>query len=39
MARRFDEHPSVPEGATFVPGRVAILGLGLIGGSCAKALH
>ena len=39
MARRFDEHPSVPEGATFVPGRVAILGLGLIGGSFAKALH
>lgn len=33
------EHPSIPEGATFVAGRVGILGLGLIGGSFAKALH
>ena len=32
-------HPSIPEGATFVPGRVGILGLGLMGGSFAKALH
>ena len=31
--------PSVPSGATFVPGRVGILGLGLIGGSFAKGLH
>lgn len=33
------EHPSIPADATFVPGRVGILGLGLIGGSFAKALH
>ncbi|MBR3317292.1 MAG: prephenate dehydrogenase/arogenate dehydrogenase family protein [Atopobiaceae bacterium] len=33
------EHPSVPGSATFVPGRVGILGLGLMGGSFAKALH
>ncbi len=33
------EHLSVPDGATFVPGRVGVLGLGLIGGSFAKALH
>ncbi len=32
-------HPSIPADARFVPGRVAILGLGLIGGSFAKALH
>ena len=32
-------HPSVPADATFVPGRVGILGLGLMGGSFAKALH
>ena len=32
------EHPSIPESASFVPGRVGILGLGLIGGSFAKAL-
>ncbi len=32
------EHPGVPAGATFVPGRVGILGLGLMGGSFAKAL-
>ena len=32
-------HPSIPEAATFVPGRVGILGLGLMGGSFAKALH
>ena len=32
-------HLSVPEGATFVPGRVGIVGLGLMGGSFAKALH
>ena len=31
-------HPSIPEDATFVPGRVGILGLGLIGGSMAKAI-
>lgn len=30
---------SVPANATFVAGRVGILGLGLIGGSFAKALH
>lgn len=34
-----DPHPSVPTGAHFVPGRVGILGLGLMGGSFAKALH
>lgn len=34
-----DEHPSIPAGASFVPGRVGILGLGLMGGSFAKALH
>lgn len=39
MAQQFNEHPSIPEGATFHPGRTAILGLGLIGGSFAKALH
>ena len=33
------EHPSVPEGATFVPGRIGIVGLGLMGGSFAKAFH
>ncbi|MDO4403430.1 MAG: prephenate dehydrogenase/arogenate dehydrogenase family protein [Atopobiaceae bacterium] len=33
------EHPSIPSDATFVPGRVGIFGLGLIGGSFAKALH
>ncbi len=33
------KHPSICAGATFVPGRVGILGLGLIGGSFAKALH
>lgn len=33
------EHPSIPDTATFVPGRVGILGLGLMGGSFAKALH
>lgn len=31
--------PSVPEGATFVGGRVGVLGLGLMGGSFAKGLH
>ena len=31
--------PSVPKNATFVPGRVGILGLGLMGGSFAKGLH
>ncbi len=30
---------SIPEDVTFVPGRVGIFGLGLIGGSFAKALH
>ena len=34
-----DKHPSIPQGATFVPGRIGIMGLGLIGGSFAKALH
>lgn len=34
-----DEHPSIPADATFVPGRVGVLGLGLMGGSFAKALH
>lgn len=33
------KHPSIPANATFVPGRVGIMGLGLIGGSFAKALH
>jgi prephenate dehydrogenase len=33
------EHPSIPEDATFVPNRIGILGLGLMGGSFAKALH
>lgn len=33
------EHLSIPDDATFVPGRVGILGLGLMGGSFAKALH
>ena len=32
-------HVSIPENATFVPGRVGIQGLGLMGGSFAKALH
>ena len=32
-------HPSIPDDATFVPGRVGVLGLGLMGGSFAKALH
>ncbi|MEE0026664.1 MAG: prephenate dehydrogenase/arogenate dehydrogenase family protein, partial [Atopobiaceae bacterium] len=36
---QLDEHPSVPDNATFVPSRVGVLGLGLIGGSFAKALH
>lgn len=31
--------PSAPQDASFVPGRIGILGLGLIGGSFAKALH
>lgn len=31
--------PSVPDGATFVRDRVGIFGLGLMGGSFAKALH
>lgn len=33
------EHLSIPNNATFVAGRVGILGLGLMGGSFAKALH
>jgi prephenate dehydrogenase len=33
------KHPSIPAEATFVPGRIGVLGLGLIGGSFAKALH
>ncbi|MBR3158251.1 MAG: prephenate dehydrogenase/arogenate dehydrogenase family protein [Atopobiaceae bacterium] len=33
------EHLSIPSSATFVPGRVGVLGLGLMGGSFAKALH
>ena len=32
-------HPSIPADAQFVPGRVGVLGLGLMGGSFAKALH
>ena len=32
-------HISVPDSATFVPNRIGILGLGLMGGSFAKALH
>ena len=32
-------HPSVPADAAFVPGRVGVMGLGLMGGSFAKALH
>lgn len=34
-----DSHLSIPESATFVPNRIGILGLGLMGGSFAKALH
>ena len=33
------QHPSIPTDPAFVAGRVGILGLGLIGGSFAKALH
>ncbi len=33
------EHPSIPAGATFVPNRIGVFGLGLIGGSFVKALH
>lgn len=33
------EHLSIPADATFVPGRVGVYGLGLIGGSFVKALH
>lgn len=33
------DHVSVPARATFVPGRAGVLGLGLMGGSFAKALH
>ncbi|MDO4797105.1 MAG: prephenate dehydrogenase/arogenate dehydrogenase family protein [Coriobacteriales bacterium] len=33
------KHPSIPADSTFVPGRIGILGLGLMGGSFAKALH
>ena len=32
------EHPSIPGEASFVPGRIGVLGLGLMGGSFAKAL-
>lgn len=32
-------HPSIPTDASFVPGRVGIFGLGLMGGSFAKALQ
>ncbi len=32
-------HPSIPSNAAFVQNRVGILGLGLMGGSFAKALH
>ncbi len=32
-------HPSVPASSSFVPGRVGIFGLGLMGGSFARALH
>lgn len=32
-------HPSIPSSAAFVQNRVGILGLGLMGGSFAKALH
>jgi prephenate dehydrogenase len=32
-------HPSIPSNAAFVPNRVGILSLGLMGGSFAKALH
>jgi prephenate dehydrogenase len=39
MGMKNDEHPSIPAGATFVPGRVGVMSLGLIGGSFAKALH
>ena len=34
-----DSHISIPDNATFVPNRIGILGLGLMGGSFAKALH
>ena len=33
------EHPSIPAGATFVPNRIGVFGLGLMGGSFVKALH
>lgn len=33
------QHPSMPEVPAFVAGRVGIMGLGLMGGSFAKALH
>ena len=33
------DHSSIPADARFVAGRVGILGLGLMGGSFAKALH
>ena len=41
MPQTNNEHPrpSIPADATFVPGRVGIMGLGLMGGSFAKALH
>ncbi|MGN0055206.1 MAG: prephenate dehydrogenase [Atopobiaceae bacterium] len=31
--------PTIPEHPTYVPGRVGIVGLGLMGGSFARALH
>ena len=33
------EHPSIPDNATFTPGRIGVVGLGLMGGSFAKAFH
>lgn len=39
MSEDMVEHLSIPEDATFVEGRIGILGLGLMGGSFAKALH
>ena len=39
MSEDMVEHLSIPEDATFVEDRIGILGLGLMGGSFAKALH
>ena len=38
-ARVLASGPTIPENPAFVPGRVGIVGLGLMGGSFARALH